>query len=878
MAAPALARSVLGMPSTTQESPTTVGLEAEDLGRLDGYVERAHAAAEQFRSLGQEEVDRIVWAMVVAGLENAIELAEMAMAETGFGVLEDKVIKNYIATEFLFDYLRDKRSVGVIDEDVERSIQYVAEPIGVVLALLPITNPTSTALFKAIVGAKTRNAMIFRPSARAAKCTTRAIEVLQEAGERAGLPKHALQVIPDPNLAASQYLFHHPDVNFIWTTGGPKAVKATLEAGKPCLGVGAGNAPVYVHSSADLRMAVVDVLISKTFDASLICPAEQTVVIDDAIYDDTMAEFERMGARLLSADETRRLAEQAFDDQRHPRLASLGQGCVNLGRLAGFEVAEDTKVLLAPLPSDLAQLAEHPFINEKLMPVLGVVRSPSVEHGLDACALVTEHGGLGHTSAVYASDESVIERFSQAVRTGRILVNAPTAVGALGGIYNSMTPTFSLGCGTWGGSNTTDNVNYRNLLNIKVVSRRQAPPQWFRVPSDTYFNSGSLESLRELDIAQVLVVTDAASEARGVADEVRAHLRDPKGVHVFTDISPEPTEAQVRAGIAVIEDVHPQALIAVGGGSVLDAAKAMRLFHESPEVDMRTLTLPFLDARKRVAAYPQKAHDLRLIAIPTTAGTGSEVSPAAVLTADGRKLTLVDYTLVPDMAVVDPKLTLTMPPSLTADTGVDALTHALEAAVSIFASPYTDAFCMQAVNLILDALPRAYRDGADLEARTQMSNASTLAGLAFSNAFLGVGHALAHAAGARFGIPHGRACGIFLPRVLRYNAALPTKFMPAPGYTHYVAPEKYSQIAWILGVHGRSEDARRETLFERVDEVLAAVGIPRTLAEAGVSRKQFDAALPDLIRAAFMDPSLRTNPRMPMIRELAELFTAAYEG
>jgi acetaldehyde dehydrogenase / alcohol dehydrogenase len=870
---------VITVASTTQApSASTSALEPEDLARLDGFVERAHGAAKRFRELDQEAVDRIVWAMVVAGLESAIELAQLAIEDTGFGVLEDKVVKNYIATEFLYDYLRDKKSVGVIEEDAERNIQYVAEPIGVVLALLPITNPTSTALFKAIVAAKTRNAMIFRPSARAARSTARAIEVLQRAGEQAGLPADALQVIPDPSLDASQYLFHHPDVNFIWTTGGPKAVQATLEAGKPCLGVGAGNAPVYVHRSADVRMAVVDVLISKTFDSSLICPAEQTVVIDDAVYDEMVAEFARMGSRLLTPEEADRLAGQSFEDDGHPKLQSLGQSCVNLGALGGFEVAEGTKVLLAPLPTDLSELAAHPLINEKLMPVLGLVRSPSVEHALDACDVITEHGGLGHTSAVYASDESVVDRFALKIRTGRILVNAPTAVGALGGIYNSMTPTFSLGCGTWGGSNTTDNVNYRNLLNIKAVSHRQAPSQWFRVPSDTYFNSGSLDNLRELDLKQVLIVTDAASEARGVADEVRAHLRSSVGVHVFTDIAPEPAEAQVRAGIEVIGEVRPQAILAVGGGSVLDAAKVMRLFHEHPELDVRTLTLPFLDARKRVAAYPQNAHGLRLVAIPTTSGTGSEVSPAAVLMVDGAKATLVDYTLVPDMAVVDPKLSASMPPSLTADTGVDALTHALEAAVSIFASPYTDAFCMQAIRLILDALPRAHADGSDMEARTMMSNAATIAGLAFSNAFLGVGHALAHAAGARFGIPHGRACGIFLPHVLRYNAALPTKFMPAPSYAHYVAPEKYAQVGWILGVHGRSEEARRDNLFERVDELLDAVGIPRSLAAAGVEREAFDAQLPELVRLAFSDPSMRTNPRMPMIGELTALFTAAYDG
>ena len=450
--------------------------------RLDGYVQRAGDAAVALRALDQETVDRIVKAMTIAGLENAIDLAELAMEETQFGVLEDKVIENYIATEFLHDYLKDKKSVGIIEEDRERAIQYVAEPIGVVLALLPITNPTSTALFKSIVAAKTRNALIMRPSARAARCASRAAELLQEAGEAAGLPANALQVIPDPSLDVSQYLFHHPGVDFIWTTGGPKAVAAANAAGKPCLSVGSGNAPVYLHRSADVSMAVVDILVSKTFDSSVICPAEQTCVIDEPIYDAVIDEFRRMGARLLTHDETSALARKSFRDDGRIEFSVLGQSCSTLAALAGFDVDDADKVLLAPLPADLDELAAHPFIAEKLMPVLGVVRSPSVEHAIAACELVTEHDGLGHTSAIYATDDSVIDRFALAIRTGRILVNAPTAVGALGGIYNAMPPTFSLGCGTWGGSNTTDNVNYRNLLNIKAVSRRQAPPQWFRVP------------------------------------------------------------------------------------------------------------------------------------------------------------------------------------------------------------------------------------------------------------------------------------------------------------------------------------------------------------------------------------------------------------
>jgi acetaldehyde dehydrogenase/alcohol dehydrogenase len=860
---------------TARAPGAPASLDREQLERLDGVVARSRAAADAFRRIDdQDAVDRIVWALVVAGLQHAVELARLAMDEVGFGVFEDKVVKNYIATEFLYDYLKDKRSVGVIDEDVDKAISYVAEPIGVVLALTPITNPTSTILFKAIVAAKTRNAIIFRPSARAAGCSLRAVEILREAGERAGLPVDALQVLPDPTLDVSQYLFHHPDVDFIWTTGGPKAVAAANAAGKPCLSVGAGNAPVYIHRTADVPMAAVDMLISKTFDASLICPAEQTVIVDEPVWDATVAELQRLGARLLSDDEVGALAAVAFDADGHPEIGALGRSCAALGAAAGFAADAEDKVLLAPLPADLEALAMHPLVHEKLMPVLGLVRSPGLEHALGAAEVVLASGGMGHTSAVYATDESVIDTFSTAVRTGRILVNAPTAVGALGGVYNAMTPTFSLGCGTWGGSVTTDNINYRNLLNVKALSRRQTPPQWFRVPADTYFNPGSLDQLRQFGRAQVLLVTDSDTEARGVADEVRERLGG--AVRVFTGIEPEPTEEQVRAGIEMLDKLTPDLIVAVGGGSVLDAAKAMRLFHESPGLTLDELTLPFLDARKRVAHYPEVDHAIRLVAVPTTAGTGSEVSPAAVLTVGARKLTLVDYSLVPDMAIVEPRLTLTMPPRMTADTGIDALTHALEAGVSIFASPYTDAFCMQALHLILDALPRAYADGSDLVARTAMSNAATLAGLAFSNAFVGVNHALAHAVGARFGIAHGRANAIFLPHVLRYNAALPRKFMPAPGYTTYVAPDKYAQMAWVHGLGGHSAHDRRERLFAGVEDLLETVGMPRGLCELGISRAEFDAALPDLADAAFADPSLRTNPRMPLLSELLGLLEAAW--
>lgn len=860
-------------PSTAVHEPDVDGRRAAE---LDAVVATAAAAAAEFRAFDQEQVDRIVEAMVRAGVRAAAELAGVAIEETGFGVFEDKVVKNYVATEFLHDYLRDKKSVGVIDTDVEHNIVHVAEPIGVVLAITPVTNPTSTVLFKAIVAAKTRNAIVFRPSPYAVRSCQRSVEILRAAAEAAGMPAGALQVIPDEAHEITHYLFRHPAVDFIWVTGGPKIVALASASGKPGLCVGPGNAPIYIHKTADLKGAVVDILISKTFDSSVICPAEQTCVIDDEIYDAMIAEFERMGARLLTDDEAAAITRFAFGCSDKISLDALGQKAPELAARAGFSVPPTVKVLLAALPADLDELAAHPLVAEKLMPVLGVVRARDVRHAIDVAVLVTEHGGLGHTSAVYAHDQAVVDAYSAAVRTGRILVNAPTAVGALGGVYNNLTPTFSLGCGTWGGSSTTENVNYRQLLNIKTVAQRRTPPQWFRVPANTYFNAGALENLRDLDCATVVVITDALTDGRGVVDLVRGKLRA-RHVQVFSEVTPEPDEETIRRGVELLQRVQPDALIAVGGGSVLDAGKAMRLFYEHPEKSLDELTMPFLDPRKRVADYPTDRHRLHLVAVPTTSGTGSEVSPAAVLTVRGKKETLVDYSLVPDLAIVDPVLTLSMPPVLTADTGIDALTHALEAAVSIFASPYTDALCAQAARLIFDALPRAYRDPDDLEARTDMSNAATLAGLAFSNAFVGTNHALAHAVGARFGIAHGRANAVFLPHVLRYNAELPSKFMPAPGYSAYIAPDKYAQIGRLI-FGGHEPDDSRARLLAGVEELLSRVQMPRSLKMAGVDEDEFLAALPALAMTAFEDLSNRTNPRMPLVSEITELLRRGYYG
>ena len=762
------------MTAIAREPRPPAGLDDATIERLDDVVARSRAAADAFRRIDdQETVDRIVWSLVVAGLQHAVDLARLAMDEVGFGVFEDKVIKNYIATEFLYDYLKDKRSVGMIDEDVERAIRYVAEPVGVVLALTPITNPTSTILFKAIVAAKTRNAIVFRPSARAAGCSLRAVEILREAGERAGMPQDALQVIPDPTLDVSQYLFHHPDVDFIWTTGGPKAVAAANAAGKPCLSVGAGNAPVYIHRSADVPMAAVDMLISKTFDASLICPAEQTVIVDEPIWDETLDELQRLGARLLSDDEVSALAAASFDDDGHIELSALGQSCAALAGVSGFSAHPDDKVLLAPLPSDLDGLRRHPLVHEKLMPVLGVVRSPDPEHAVHAAEVVLEDGGHGtHVGGlrdrrvrhrhVLARDQDRAnprQRPDRRRRARRRLQRHDAHLLArlrdLGRLGHHREHQLPKPAEHQGGLASASAAAVVPSPVGHILQRRLAR----RAPS-------------------VLDGDTRSSSPMPTPRRAASSTRSASGSAVPSASSRGSNPSRPRADPHRRRDARPRApelIVAVGGGSVLDAAKAMRLFHESPELTLEELTLPFLDARKRVAHYPDVEHAIRFAAVPTTAGTGSEVSPAAVLTAGGRKLTLVDYSLVPDVAIVDPRLTITMPPHMTADTGIDALTHALEAGVSIFASPYTDAFCMQALHLILDALPRAYADGADLTARTAMSNAATLAGLAFSNAFVGVNHALAHAVGARFGIAHGRANAIFLPHVLRYNAALATQ-------------------------------------------------------------------------------------------------------
>jgi acetaldehyde dehydrogenase/alcohol dehydrogenase len=852
---------------------------SERITYLEGLVSQARTAAAMFTRYSQEDVDRIVKAVVLAGLEQAHHLAGLAIEETRLGVLEDKFLKNMVATEFVYNYVKDKRTVGAIREFPEHGLVEVAEPIGVILSLTPITNPTSTVLFKCIMAIKTRNAVIFSPHPSAWRCCSEAVRIMYDAALKHGAPEGVFTCLESHTLQDNAYLMHHKDVGLIDATGGPGAVKAAYSSGKPALGVGPGNTPVYLDKTADLDMAVVDIITSKTFDNGTICASEQTVVMDDEIYDVVLKKFEEMGAHICNQPETELLGRTVIDPETgcmHPM--AVGQKATDIARMVGLKVKPKTKLLIAPIQG---VGREHPLSVEKLFPVLAVYRAKSVEEALRVCMEVNHAGGLGHTAVIFSTDDEVIRRFGDVINAGRIIVNSPGSIGALGGVYNDMVPTFSFGCGTGGGNSTMDNVNVYHYLNIKRVARRTPAHMWLRIPNQIYFNMNAVENLRQFASRSTVIVTNAALEQIGHVDIVRRHLPTDTRVHVTVIPDAEPEVKVITQGVAELTAYKPDQIIALGGGAVIDAAKIMKLKYESPEADLEELGAPFLDIRKRVVQYPtEKINRVRLIAVSTTSGTGSEVTPFAVLTDKerGRKVTLADYSLTPDVAIVDPQFVMSMPKGLTADTGIDCLTHALEAAVSIYASPYTDANAMQAIQLAFKYLPIAYENPRDQQARTMMHNAACIAAIAFANASVGVNHALAHAFGARFHVAHGRANALMLPHVIAYNASVPTKFMPSPNQRAYVADKKYAAAADLLGLGGSTVHEKVNNLVVAIEQLLDRLSFPRSIAELGISKEEFELALPDLAKIAFDDPSWRTNPRMPLMSELVELFWSAYQG
>ncbi len=854
-------------------------LSAERIAYLEGLVSQAKTAAAAFRQCTQDDVDRIVKPMVLAGLKQAQYLARLAVEETKIGVLEDKALKNMVATEFVYNYVKDKRTVGVIREDVEHGLVELAEPIGVIFSLTPITNPTSTVLFKCIMAIKTRNAVIFSPHPNAWRCCSEAVKVMYEAAVKHGAPEGVFSCLESHTLEDNDFLMHHKDVGLIDATGGPGAVKAAYSSGKPALGVGAGNTPVYLDKTADVDMAVVDIITSKTFDNGTICASEQTVVIDDEVYDRVLRKFEELGTHICSERETELLGRTVIDPATgFMQPMAVGQKATTIAKFVGIQVKPGTKLLITPIKG---VGREYPLSVEKLFPVLSVYRAKSTEEALKVCVAVNHLGGLGHTAVVFSKNEDVISRFGEMMNAGRIIVNSPGSIGALGGVYNDMVPTFSFGCGTGGGNSTTDNVNIYHYLNIKRMARRTQAHMWFRVPNQIYFNMKAVENLRNFPSRSTIVITNPALEQIGHADIVRRALPPDTQVRVTVIPDAEPDIAIIAQGVEALNFYKADQIIALGGGSVIDAAKIMKLKYESPQADLEELAAPFLDIRKRVVEYPtEKVNHSRLIAISTTSGTGSEVTPFAVMTdkARGIKVTLADYSLTPDVAIVDPQFVMSMPKGLTVDTGVDCLTHALEAGVSLFASPYTDSNAMMAIRLVFKYLPEAYQNPCDEEARTMMHNAACIAGIAFSNASVGVNHALAHAFGAHFHVAHGRANALMLPHVIAYNASVPTKFMPHPNQRTYVAHKKYAIMADQLGLGGHTVQEKVQRLIAETERLLDRLGVPRSIAELGITKEEFERALPELTKNAFDDPSWRSNPRMPLISELTELYWKAWEG
>ena len=854
-------------------------LSEERIAYLEKLVSQARAAAAVFTQFTQEDVDRIVKPMVLAGLERAQHLARLAVEETKLGVMEDKVIKNMVATEFAYNYIKDKRTVGIIREFPERNLVEVAEPIGVIFSITPITNPTSTVLFKCIMAIKTRNAVIFSPHPNAWRCCSEAVKIMYESALKQGAPEGVFTCLESHTLQENAYLMRHKDVGLIDATGGPGAVKAAYSSGKPALGVGPGNTPVYLEKTADLSMAVTDIVLSKTFDNGTICASEQTAVIDDEIYDLVLKKFADLGTHVCNEKEAELLARTVIDAKTgFMQPMAVGQKAADIARFAGLSVKPGTKLLIAPIRG---VGRGHPLSVEKLFPVLAVYRAKSVDEALKVCVDVNHAGVLGHTAVIFSRNDEIIRRFGELMNAGRILVNSPGSVGAVGGVYNDLPPTFSFGCGTGGGNSTTDNVNIYHYLNIKRVARRIQAHMWFRVPNQIYFNMNAVENIRQFASRSTIIVTNPSMEQLGHVDLVRRYI--PEGTHVHVSVIPdaEPEVKVVMQGVQELNFYKADQIIALGGGSVIDAAKIMKLKYESPEADLAELAAPFLDLRKRVIQYPtEKVNRARLIAISTTSGTGSEVTPFAVLTDKerGRKVTLADYSLTPDVAMVDPQFVMSMPKGLTADTGIDCLTHALEAAVSSYGSAYTDCNAMQAIRMVFKYLPIAYEQPRDEEARSMMHNAACIAAMAFSNASVGVNHALAHAFGARFGVAHGRANALMLPHVIAYNASVPTKFLPSPYQKGYIAHKKYATIADLLGLGGHTIEDKVKNLVAATEQLLDQLGFPRSIADLGISKEEFERAMPDLTKIAFDDPSWRSNPRMPLMSELAELFWKAYQG
>lgn len=868
-----------------------------NLQELQELIQRVKAAQQQYANFTQEQVDLIFKKAAMAANAQRIPLAKLAVEETGMGLVEDKVIKNHFASEYIYNKYKTEKTCGVLEEDKSFGFQTIAEPVGILAGIVPTTNPTSTTIFKALIALKTRNAIIFSPHPRAKRSTIEAAKIILKAAVEAGAPGDIIGWIDEPTVPLSQALMQHPDIKLILATGGPGMVKAAYSSGHPSLGVGAGNTPAVIDNTAHIKMAVSSILLSKTFDNGMICASEQSVIVLDDIYDEVKQEFQERGAYFLNAEDRQKLAGVILKDG-HLNAAIVGQSTEKIAELAGIDLSKashDDGVTLLPAPPKvlIAEVedigTQEPFAYEKLSPILGMYRAKNFEEAVAKAEVLVEFGGKGHTSVLYTKPDNLdhIRYFESKIETSRILINTPSSQGAIGDLYNfRLDPSLTLGCGSWGDNSVSVNVGPKHLLNIKTVTERRENMLWFRIPPKVYFKYGCLPvALRELVGRQrAFIVTDKPLFDMGITDKVTAVLEEMGIKHqVFYDVEPDPSLTTVRKGLAEITSFQPDVIIAIGGGSPMDAAKVMWLMYEQPDVEFDGLATRFMDIRKRVYEVSSLGQKALMVCVPTTSGTGSEVTPFAVVTDDrtGIKYPLADYALTPNMAIADPELVMNMPKRLTAYGGIDALTHALEAYVSVFASEFSNGMALESIRLLMKYLPAAYKEGAnDPKAREKVHYAATMAGMAFANAFLGICHSMAHKLGSTFHVPHGLANALLITHVIRYNATdMPFKQAIFPQYKYPNAKWRYARIADYLGLGGTTEDEKVEKLIEAIDDLKRQLDIPMTIKETlSGDDRLFYEQVEGMADQAFDDQCTGTNPRYPLIRDLKELYTLAYQG
>lgn len=848
---------------------------------IDQLVTKAKVALNEMYELDQEQVDEIVKQMALAGLENHMTLAKMAVEETGRGVYEDKIVKNLFASEYIYHSIKSDKTIGVINENVHEGTVEIAEPIGVIAGVTPVTNPTSTTIFKSLIAIKTGNPIIFAFHPSAQKSSSEAARVLHDAAVKAGAPKHCIQWIEKPSVEATQTLMKHDGVATILATGGPGMVKAAYSSGKPALGVGAGNVPCYIEKTANVKRAANDLILSKTFDNGMICASEQAVIVDKDIYDDIKREMIENGCHYLTHEERLKVEKLMVSETNQLNSDIVGRSAYHIAEMAGVKLPKETKILIAEYPG---VGKEYPLSREKLSPVLAAYKVSGTEEGIKRATEMLAYGGLGHSAVIHSNDEAVIQEFDRRMKAGRLIVNAPSSQGAIGDIYNAYLPSLTLGCGSYGGNSVSTNVSTMHLINVKKRASRTNNMQWFKIPPKVYFERNSVQYLAKMpDIKKAFIVTDPMMVELGYVDRVLYHLRNrPDYVHceIFSDVEADPSKETVLKGAKAMEAFQPDVIIALGGGSPMDAAKGMWLFYEHPDTDFNGLKQKFMDIRKRVYKYPTLGGKTQFVAIPTTSGTGSEVTSFAVITdtENNTKYPLADYELTPDVAIIDPQFVMTVPPVVTADTGMDVLTHAIEAYVSNMANDYTDGLAIKAIQLVFEHLVTAYKNGADETAREKMHNASTIAGMAFANAFLGINHSLAHKLGAQFHIAHGRANAILLPHVIRYNAKKPTKFVAFPKYEHFIADERYAEISKALGLPAKTTEEGVESLIKAIYSLAKELNVPMSIKENGVNKKEFETVVDAMADRAFEDQCTTANPKMPLVTELAQVYRDAFKG